>query len=179
MDADEILVFDTGPLSHFSLNNWLGPLKAVVGERRAVIPDVVVEELRVGAARDGRIAAVLDAAWIEHRELSTPEEIEAFGRFSELLVKKDRNRGEAGVLALASTMGGVAVIDDRAARKAAESLKVKFCPTLALLCESIRQGLLTPALVGALADDLLSTEYHLPFPSGGFVAWATENGLVS
>lgn len=109
MDADEILVFDTGPLSHFSMNNWLGPLKAVVGERRAVIPDV----------------------------------------------------------------------DDRAARKAAESLKVKFCPTLALLCESIRQGLLTPALVGALADDLLSTEYHLPFSSGGFVAWATENGLVS
>ncbi|GAA3830741.1 hypothetical protein GCM10022226_59500 [Sphaerisporangium flaviroseum] len=171
-------MFDTGPLSHFAINNWLGPLKAVVGGRRALIPDVVVDELRAGAARHHSITAVLNAPWIEHYELRGREEITAFGRFSELLVRKERNRGEAGVLALASTVGGVAVVDDRAARKAAESHKIKTRPTLALLCDAIRQGLLTPMLVGELADDLLASEYHLPFGPGGFVTWATENGLI-
>ncbi|MEU8268288.1 hypothetical protein AB0B89_14090 [Sphaerisporangium sp. NPDC049002] len=175
---NEILVFDTGPLSHFAINNWLGPLKAVVGERRAMIPDVVVEELRAGASVDNRIAAALNASWIEHREMRSPQEIAAFAQYSELLVRRDRNRGEAGVLALASTIGGVAVIDDRAGRKAAETHKISCRPTLALLCDAIRQGLLTAMLVGELADDLLSSEYHLPFGPGGFVAWAKDHGLV-
>jgi len=33
MNSDEILIFDTGPLSHFARQNWLGVLKAVVGVR--------------------------------------------------------------------------------------------------------------------------------------------------
>ena len=41
----ELLIFDTGPLLHFAAAGWLGPLKHVVGGRRAAIPDVVVAEL--------------------------------------------------------------------------------------------------------------------------------------
>ena len=93
MSVDELLVFDTGPLCHFAQENWLGLLKAVVGKRTAVIPNVVAEELRIGAAQDRRIHAVLDATWIELRELRTDEEITAFARFSELLVRGDRNWG--------------------------------------------------------------------------------------
>ena len=40
----ETLVFDTSPLTHFARQNWLGVLKAVVGQRKAPIPDVVVDE---------------------------------------------------------------------------------------------------------------------------------------
>ena len=93
----EILVFDTGPLSHFAKQNWLGALKAVVGDRQAIIPDVVVKELEEGARRDSRLQEVLDADWIEHRELVTDDEVAAFVRFASLLVKGSRNRGEAGV----------------------------------------------------------------------------------
>jgi hypothetical protein len=82
-------------------------LKAVVGQRLALIPDMVVEELRVGALRDYRIQTVLEAEWIERRVLQSPEEIIAFAGFAELLVRRDRNRGEAAVLALAATRGGV------------------------------------------------------------------------
>jgi len=72
----EILVFDTGPLSHFAVQNWLGVLKAVVGDnRRAMIPDVVVKELQVGAQRDSRLQQVLEADWLEHRELTSDEEV--------------------------------------------------------------------------------------------------------
>lgn len=174
----ETLVFDTGPLSHFAQENWLGVLKAVVGTRKAVIPDMVVEELRVGAARDGRIQAVLDAPWIEHRELVDDRELVAYGSFAALLVSGTRNRGEAAVLALASISGGVAVVDDGAARRAARGQKVPYKPTLALLCEAVRQELLTVRLVSALADDLLAGVYRLPFGPGGFEKWAAEHGQL-
>ncbi len=174
----DILVFDTGPLSHFASEGWLGVLKAVVGTRTALVPDVVVAELAIGGQRDTCLQAVLDAAWIEHRELRSGAEIAEFARFASFLVKGERNRGEAGVLALASTAGGVAVIDDRAARKAAETYGIPFCPTLRLLCDGIRQGLLTVALVSALADDLITSEYHLPFGPGGFEVWAKDQGQL-
>ncbi|WP_405086692.1 hypothetical protein [Microbispora sp. NBC_01389] len=124
----ETFVFDTGPLSAFATNNWLGVLKAVVGKRRAVIPDAVVAELREGEAKDSRIGAALTADWIEHRELTSRAEQEAFADFSELLVVGDRNIGEAGVLALARTMRATAVVDDAAARKAATSTTSTTAP---------------------------------------------------
>ena len=73
---DAIIVFDTGPLSHFARESWLGVLKAIVGSRTAVIPDIVVHELRIGASRDTRINAALQAKWIEHRELRSSEELD-------------------------------------------------------------------------------------------------------
>lgn len=176
---DEILVFDTGPLSHFAREDWLRVLKFVVGSRVAVIPDFVVDELRRGAARETRIEAALRADWIEHRELRSSEELESFAQFSERLVRGGRNLGEAAVLALAAVTGGIAVIDDGAARKAAEDYGVRFRPTLALLCEAIRAERLTVSLVAALADDLLASQYRLPFGPGGFEKWARDNLLVS
>ena len=178
MGEPETLVFDTGPLSRFAREGWLGVLKAVVGDRTAVIPDVVVAELVVGAAKDSRIRMALDASWITRRELTTAGEIAAFARFSSLLVKGTRNRGEASVLALAQTMGAVAVIDDGAGRRAAEQCGIALRPTLALLCEAIRSGLLTIELVSRLADDLIISDYRLPFQPGQFARWAKDAGLL-
>jgi predicted nucleic acid-binding protein len=176
-EPQEILVFDTSPLTHFARQNWLGALKAVVGERPALIPDVVVDELQQIASRDSRVEAVLRASWIEKRELRGVREIAAFAEFSALLVRGERNKGEAGVLALASTIDGIAVVDDGAGRKAAQKHGIRLKPTLALLCEGIRKDLLTVALVSALVDDLLLSEYRLPFPPGGFADWGREHGL--
>jgi predicted nucleic acid-binding protein len=118
-DRTDVVVFDTGPLSHFALAGWLGLLKAVVDGRAAVVPDVVAAELRAGAVRDSRIAAVLDEPWIQIRELTH------FAHFSSLLVKRDRNIGEAGVLALAKATDAMAIIDDGAARKAAADSNIR------------------------------------------------------
>lgn len=173
----EILVFDPSPLIHFARQSWLGVLKSVVGDRMALIPDVVVDELTNSAAMDYRVRAALEADWIERRELRTAQELSAFARFSSLLVRNNRNRGEAGVLALAQTCGGTAVIDDGAGRHAAKSHGVRLRPTLALLCEAIRGDLLTVELVESLADDLLASQYRLPFPPGGFRSWGQEHNL--
>jgi predicted nucleic acid-binding protein len=82
------------------------------------------------------------------------------------------------VLALAATIGGSAVVDDGAARKAAADHAVPLRPTLSLLCDAIRQGLLTVSLVSALADDLLTSNYRLPFGPGGFERWAKGEGQL-
>ena len=140
---------------------------------------MVAVELRAGGATDSRIAAVPDASWREIRALHTDDELLHFAQFSSLLAKGERNLGEAGVLALAKSMSAVAVVDDRAARKAAQDSGVQLRPTLALLCEAVRLELLTVKLVSALADDLLATEYRLPFSPGGFETWATEKELFS
>lgn len=97
----------------------------------------------------------------------------------ELRVKRGRNRGEAGVLALAKSIPATAVLDDSAARKAADNNHVERRGTLGLMIEAIRAELLTVKLVSAIADDLLATEYHLHFKRGRFEQWAVEHGGLS
>ena len=65
------------------------------------------------------------------------------------------------------------------ARKAADSNHVERRGTLGLMIEAIRAELLTVKLVSAIADDLLATEYHLPFKRGRFEQWAVEHGGLS
>lgn len=103
------LVFDTGPLSHFAQAGWLGILRHILGNRRAVIPETVVAELRTGVASRPHLSLVLEASWIEQHELVSDEELREFARFSSLLVVRERNRGEAGVLAYAKANRATAI----------------------------------------------------------------------
>ncbi|WP_245679542.1 hypothetical protein [Actinomadura hibisca] len=177
---DKVYVLDTGPLSHFARSQWLGALKAVLHESRVLIPDTVETELRSGVAQHSELQAVLDADWIEMTVIDTDEQLAAFSHYTRHLVgPARRNYGECGVLALAETTpNATAVLDDRVAKRLGEQRKVEVRGTLGLLCEAIRQGLLTVPLVSAVADDLLMNRYRLPFGPGGFARWAEENGLA-
>ncbi|GGM13395.1 MULTISPECIES: hypothetical protein [Micromonospora] len=180
-DDRPVYVLDTGPLSHFAKSQWLNILKVVLRDARVVIPDVVEAELRNGVVQHGYLSSVLDADWIEVVPLNSTDQLTAFTYYERRLVGSDgRNIGECGVLALAETLSGaVAVVDDRVAVNAAKSRKVEIRRTLGLLCDAIRQKLLTVPLVSAVADDLLENSYRLPFGPGGFARWAEENGLTS
>ncbi|WP_448061214.1 nucleotide-binding protein [Cellulomonas hominis] len=172
------LVLDTGPLSHLAQAGWLGVLRVVAGERSVVIPDLVEAELRGGAASRPHLQTVLQAEWIGRRVLESSTELIAYAQFAENLVADGRNQGETAVLAYASVHGAVAVIDDGAGRSAAQRAGVALKGTLGLLCDAIRLGELTVAVVAQLADHLLETEYRLPFASGGSAEWAMKNDLV-
>lgn len=176
----QVYVLDTGPLSHFARSQWLGALKAVLGDARAVIPDVVATELRNGTGRHAHLQAVLDASWIEVVPLDTDEHLAAFAHYEQRLVGPNgHNIGECGVLALAETTPhAVAVVDDRVAARAAGERNVTVRRTLGLLCDAIRQDLLAVPLVSAIADDLLQHSYRLPFGPGGFACWAEREGLL-
>ncbi len=171
------LVFDTGPLSHFATAGWLGVLKAIVGNRGAIIPETVVSELQRGLQTNQRLQQVLDADWILHRPLTDTVELQAYSRYRSILASGNRNLGEVAVLAVAQTLPATAVIDDAAGRKTAQDNNISLRPTLTLLCDAIREGLLTLQLVSALADDLLASHYRLPFTPGGFEQWAIENNM--
>ena len=112
------------------------------------------------------------------RPLTSAAEIGEFARFSALLVAGGRNIGEAGVLAYAKVHQCIAVVDDGAARKAAQAAGVTCRGTLGLLCEAVRKGQLTMTMVSALVDDLIEGEYRLPLPPGGFEKWARDNGQI-
>lgn len=176
--VDQDLVIDTGPLSHFAAAGWLAVLRSIAGERSVIIPDAVESELRQGLHANPHLLQVLEAEWITIRALTTSEELTSFAKFAERLVVGSRNVGEAAVLAYADVHRATAVIDDGAGRRAAHDFSVSLRPTLALLCDAIRDELLTVRMVSNLADHLLETEYRLPFVSGGFARWACENGMI-
>ncbi|MES9509521.1 hypothetical protein ABWJ92_24415 [Streptomyces sp. NPDC000609] len=177
--APTAYVLDTGPLSHFAKAQWLGVLKSILKDHSVLIPDVVAEELRNGAEQHHHLRSVLEAEWIRTVPLETSDQLAAFVHYERQLVGPDgRNIGECGVLALAETLpDAIAVVDDRVATAAARGRPVTVRRTLGLLCDAIRAGILTVALVSALADDLLSSEYRLPFGPGGFAEWCAREGL--
>ncbi|MFW6638546.1 hypothetical protein ACOALZ_00735 [Nocardiopsis algeriensis] len=177
-DPGEELVVDTGPLSHLAEAGWLGVLRSVAGARKVVVPDAVEYELRRGESTRPHLQQVLGTEWISRSALDTPSENAAFAHFSAFLVSGGRNIGEAAVLAYAQVHGATAVIDDGAARRAAKEAKVRYTGTLGLLCEAVRAGFLTLAMVSSVADHLMETEYRLPFGPGEFEKWAQENGAV-
>ncbi|BCJ37516.1 hypothetical protein Athai_50190 [Actinocatenispora thailandica] len=129
--ADE-LVFDTGPLSHFARQGWLGALRFVLDGRTAVTPDTVIAELQSGLRAHPYLQLVLDASWIVQRPLTSAAEIGEFAHFSALLVARGRNVGEAGALAYAKVHNRTVVLDDGAARKAAQAAGIKCRGTLSL-----------------------------------------------
>ncbi|PSL04748.1 putative nucleic acid-binding protein [Haloactinopolyspora alba] len=180
VDHQSAYVLDTGPLSHFARSQWLGVLKAILGDVQVLVPDVVAAELTNGCTQHVHLKAVIEAEWIDVVALDSPEQLAAFAYYEQRLVGPGRrNIGECGVLALAETMAdAVAVVDDRVAVQVATKRGVTIRRTLGLLCEAIRKDLLTVPLVSAIADDLMKDKYRLPFGPGGFARWAEEQGLT-
>lgn len=174
----DLLVFDAGPLSHFAQQGWLGILRMVVGDRRAIIPDTVVDELQAGVQGRAHLQLVLDATWLEHSVLLREDELDEFTKFASLLVAKGRNIGESGVLAYAKANDAIAVVDDGPARKIARANNVPYQGTLGLLCEALHENLVSVDLISTVADHLLESEYRLPFTTGGFRKWAHDQGLI-
>ena len=76
-------------------------------------------------------------------------------------MRRHRRRCRAQVYAIAATQG------------------VHVTRTLALLCQAISESVLAPETVSSIADELIETNYRLPFDKGGFARWAAENLTVS
>jgi predicted nucleic acid-binding protein len=178
-DADQTIVFDTGPLRHFALRGWLGVLKYITSEKSAIIPESVEYELLEQKNDKPSLAQIFDEDWISVDRTDDIDFLSAFAGFEQRLVSRGRNRGECGVLALGKVYGYTVVIDDRVPRTIAKEEGLSITGTLGLLCQAIREDQLTVNLVEQLADDLLSGDYFLPFGPGDFRKWAENEGLIS
>lgn len=172
------LVFDTGPLSHFAEAGWLKILEVLAGDREVLVPEVVSEEIKTATHAYPFLGQVLDSAWIKVDRSNDVEFLVVHARYASRMASGTKNLGECGVLALAEVRGHTAVVDDRVAREAGHEHGVQVTGTLPLMCDAIRQGLLTVPLVSKIADDLLATDYRLPVQPGFFESWAQEQGWI-
>ncbi|MDN3478300.1 nucleotide-binding protein [Curtobacterium sp. APC 4022] len=174
------LVFDTGPLRHFAMHQWLGSLKFLTGDRGLLIPESVEYELLRQERELPALRQILEADWVEVDRSDDLDFTAVFADYEERLVPlgtKD-NFGECGVLALGKARGFEVVLDDGTPRGIAEAEKIRVTATLPLLCEGIRAGQLTVPMVEHLADELIAGDYYLPFGPGEFRRWALEEGLI-
>lgn len=174
----DALVFDTGPLRHFAVQGWLGVLKFLARDRDVIIPESVERELKRQSHDLPALHQVLDADWISVDRSDDMPFLMAFAEYEQRLAVGEQNLGECGVLALGRSRGFETVLDDRVPRTIAEEDAIRVTATLPLLCNAIREGKLTVLMVEALADDLLTGAYYLPFGLGGFRRWAFEEGLI-
>jgi len=123
-------VLDTSPLILLSRIVRLDLLLTI--GRRLVVPIPVLEEIRAKGEQDLAVQQVRGASYLEAVPApATPESI----------LRWDLGRGESSVLAWATeTHGALALLDDMAARRCAESLGVPLLGTAGLVLLAKRRG---------------------------------------
>ena len=143
------------------------------------MPVDVQYEIFAGVTAIPDLADVLAAQWLERVEVSEVKELAAFARYkTQLGGGSKENTGEAAVLAWAAVHGGVAIIDDRAARRIAHRDGISFHNTLWLVVQGLQQGELDRPAAETLVDELRATDMRLPTDGKGLFAWAYEEGLL-
>lgn len=173
------LVFDNTPLSHFARAGRLAVLEALTAAYRCVTPAEVSREIVAGIPDHPALSKAANLDWMEIIELEETREIVAFARYkAEFGGGADRNNGEAAVLAWASVHGGVALVDERAATRAAQRDNIEVHGTLWLVTNGLRDGKLDRPDAEHIIDELAATEMALPVDGAGFMAWAYTNGLL-
>lgn len=173
------LVFDTSVLSHFARANHLAALKALAGSFQCIVPGEVVSELMVGVTDYPAIGDAIGLDWVELVTLEDLEVVLEFAKYkAEFGGGAAKNSGEAAVLAWCKVEGGIAVVDDAVAVRAAKRDGIETHGTLWLVMNGLREDVLTRPEAEAMVDDLGATDMRLPTDGKGFLAWAYREGLL-
>jgi len=107
------------------------------------VPGAVADEIRAGPVGDPAIAALTGAGWLSIVDLNPVVSPIAIWRLG---------RGETEVLEIAlRNAGTVAVLDDKAARRAATVLGLPLIGTLGILVAATQSGLLPDFAIAAEA----------------------------
>ncbi|MEV0157011.1 hypothetical protein AB0H57_25225 [Micromonospora sp. NPDC050686] len=114
---EPLLVFDATVLHHFALADRLDVLADLVVGRAAATTSVVLSELGESGKRHPALRAAMALDWIEVIALDSLAEIRCFAEWVRRVGAGDRDRGEASVFAAAQLRHGIAITDDRAAKR--------------------------------------------------------------
>lgn len=174
------LVFDSTALSHFARAGRLAQLEDVAAVDECIAPAQVLDELAKGVIAYPALVSVSTQTWLHPAELDEFDELVAFARYKgELGGGPTKNNGEAAVLARVSVRGGVAIIDEAAARSIADRDRIPAQGSLWLIIRGYKNKILDRATAEGIVDDLINTGMWLPFASGaGLFAWAYTEGLL-
>jgi predicted nucleic acid-binding protein len=173
------LVFDTTALSHFARAGRTDELQIAVADDKPVLLAEVAAELARGIPSYPSIGSAA-GGWLKQEELQELPELAAFARYKgQHGGGPERNNGEAAVLAWISVNGGVAIIDEVAARAIGNRERLQVHGSMWLLIRSFKARALDRATVEAIVDDLIGTGMRLPVSTGAALfAWAYEAGIL-
>lgn len=174
------LVFDTTALGHFARAGRMDELRIAVADDEPVLLAEVAAELARGIPGHPSLGSATAGGWLKQAELEELPELAAFARYKgELGGGPERNNGEAAVLAWVSVNGGIAIIDEIAARAIAAREHLQVHGSLWLLIRSFKARVHDRTTVEAMVDDLIGTGMRLPVDSGAALfAWAYEAGIL-
>jgi len=174
------LAFDTTALSHFARADRMDELQMAVADDDPVLLAEVAAELARGVPGYPALGSAAAGGWLKQVELEELPELAAFARYKgELGGGPERNNGEAAVLAWVSVNGGVAIIDEVAARTMGARERLQVHGSLWLLIRSFKSRVHDRATVEAIVDDLIGTGMRLPVGSGAALfAWAYGDGIL-
>jgi predicted nucleic acid-binding protein len=141
-----------------------------------VVTAAVADELR-SAANHPEVAGA-DLSWLEEVRVDSLGVLGVFAAHASILGSGQRDVGEAATLAWAEVNGGVAVVDEAAGRRAAQTRGVEVHGTLWLVAEAVRVGALEEDVAVTLVDGLEGAGAWLPCDGSTFVAWAKAQGLL-
>ncbi|NJQ02436.1 hypothetical protein [Streptomyces zingiberis] len=174
----QLLVWDCSPLHHAVKADKIDLLGDMArtwrrAPRRNVTTAAVLDELR-----HHRLPTDQLTSWLEVVHVDGLNELAALVKWMELVSGRRSNQGEATVLAWAEVHGGVAVVDDADARRAARRAGLEVWGVLRVVAESVREGRTTEYAATAFVDALAGTGARFPFRRGDFVAWAKGQSLL-
>jgi predicted nucleic acid-binding protein len=155
-------------------------LRMAVGDDEPVLLAEVAAELVQGIPGHPSLGSAAGGGWLKQVELEELPELAAFARYKgELGGGPERNNGEAAVLAWVSVNGGIAIIDEVAARAMGDREGLQVHGSLWLLMRGFKTRVLDRATVEAIVDDLIGTGMRLPVGSGAALfAWAYGAGIL-
>jgi predicted nucleic acid-binding protein len=179
-DAREgVLVFNNSPLSHFARAGELDALALLVEGYRCVTTRAVQQELERGAVADARIGQVLQLPWLGVVAADDLEVLYVLAVYMDRLGNRQRNAGEASVLAWAEVHGAVAYVDDQVACNVARQRKVAVRRTLELIVSGYRRDVLTEDRAQGLVSALVQEDARLPQGAHqDLFGWARAQGLL-
>ncbi|MEU1885591.1 hypothetical protein ABZ491_08945 [Micromonospora rifamycinica] len=178
VQREPILVLDTMVLAHFTLADRLDVLQDLLVGTDCWTTQVVLEELRAGAAEHPELMVACEADWLKRARLDSLDEIRSFTLWVRRLGAAERDLGEASVLAAAELRRGIAITDDRQATRVARSYRAEVHGTIWLLAAACRTGKQTETGAGNLIDALRATNARLPCSGTEFPAYARRHNLL-
>jgi predicted nucleic acid-binding protein len=172
-----ILVLDATLLNHSARADKIDLLGAYLSEYECWTTDVVLDELKTGYVHYPELTRATSAKWISSDPLDSFPAISSFAEWSRRIGASTHHRGEASVFACAELRGGIAITDDRGARKVAGSYHLEAHGTLWLLARLLRERSMTDIEVSHLIDALVASGARLPCNGRSFPAWCQANGI--
>jgi len=145
----DLVISNTSPLFYL---HGLGQLKLLRNlYQNIIVPEAVVEELRVGKKQGEEVPDVSNYNWIKIRSVHIPEVISLI---------TDLGPGEAQVLTLAlENPDSLVILDDRLAREIAKTANVRVTGTAGILLKAKQEGHIEA--VKPFLDKLIQINFRL------------------